>query len=303
MFRTYVICAHTFREAVTQPIFALLLALGAAILGVYATLPFFTLGEDVLMYKAVGLDVVLVVALLLGAFAASRSVHEEIEDRTMLTLMSKPVGRAEVLVGKFLGLLLSAGVAVAVLGGVLAACVWFRVPRDYGLPPDPVELDLVSRLAGLRGQHLAGLWPQLALTWMQVGVLVAVGVLISTRFSLVVNVPATILVYLAGNLTRFVEAAADGAGPIGAAVAAVVNTVLPFLRVFDLTDYTVYAPVLTGAAVAGVVEGAGDPDARTIGFLWRYVAAAGLYFVAYCGFLLCLAALSFRTRDLGGNEG
>ena len=67
-------------------------------------LPFFTLGEDTVMFKAVGLDVILLLVLIATLFATSKSIYEEIEDRTMLTLMSKPVQKWEVLVGKYLGI-------------------------------------------------------------------------------------------------------------------------------------------------------------------------------------------------------
>ena len=299
MYRTWVILRHTFLEATVQPIFTLLLLAGAAIIGIYTALPFFTLGEDVLMFKAVGLDVILLLALLGSLFAASRSIYEEIEDRTMLTLMSKPVSRGQVLVGKFLGLLLSAGVAVAILGALLAACIWLRVPRDYSLPSSSFDETVVQRVGALRAMHLAGLWPQLALLWMQVGVLVAVSVAISTRFSLVVNLPATILLYLAGNLTRFVDVAADGAeSAVARAGAYALNTVLPFLSVFDLTQYTVYAPV----RIAGT-ELADDPLGVWRSELWGYVGVAGLYFVAYVAFVLLVGHLSLRTRELGGGEG
>src|SRR5689334_4894818 len=113
MYRTSVIIRHTFLEAIVQPIYPLLLALGAVILGIFALLPFFTLGEDTIMYKSVGLDVILLLVLIVTLFATSRSIFDEIEDRTMLTLMSKPVRRWEVLVGKYLGIVLSALLAIA----------------------------------------------------------------------------------------------------------------------------------------------------------------------------------------------
>src|SRR5438552_3629633 len=118
MYRTFVIVRHTFREAVVQPIYSLLIAIGAAILIIFGMLPFFTLGEDTVMFKAVGLDVILLLILISTLFATSKSIYEEIEDRTMLTLMSKPVHRWQVLVGKFLGIALAALVAVAILGAV-----------------------------------------------------------------------------------------------------------------------------------------------------------------------------------------
>src|ERR1700728_2041481 len=118
MYRTFVILRHTFLESVVQPIFLLLLALGAGILIIFALLPFFTLGEDTVMFKAVSLDLVLLLALLTTLFCTSKSIYEEIEDRTMLTLMSKPVNRWEVLLGKYLGILCAAGLTVALLGGI-----------------------------------------------------------------------------------------------------------------------------------------------------------------------------------------
>src|SRR5450432_1477156 len=119
MYRTLVITRYTFIESVQQPIFSLLLTVGAAILLIFGLLPFFTLGEDTKMFKSVALDVILLLVLLATLFATSKSIYEEIEDRTMLTLMSKPVQKWEVLVGKFAGIALSALLGVAILGTVL----------------------------------------------------------------------------------------------------------------------------------------------------------------------------------------
>src|SRR5881392_385251 len=130
MYRTFVIVRHTFRESVVQPIFSLLIAIGAAILIIFGMLPFFTLGEDTVMFKAVGLDIVLLLVLISTLFATSKSIFEEIEDRTMLTLMSKPVRKWEVLGGKYLGIVLSALLAVAVLGALLVLCTYWRTPTD-----------------------------------------------------------------------------------------------------------------------------------------------------------------------------
>ena len=155
-----------------------------------------------------------------------------------------------------------------------------------------------ERLYDVRAMHLGGLWPQLALLGMQVGVLIAISVTISTRFSLVVNVTATILFYIAGNLTRFVEIAAEPHGAVVETLALVVNTVLPFLRVFDLTEYT-----LDGVIALPGSQFAEDPQAVTLGAIWRYVGAAALYFLAYVAFILTLGYWSLRARELGGSEG
>src|SRR5205823_9107033 len=153
MYRTFVILRHTFFEAIVQPIYSLLLAIGAAILVIFGLLPFFTLGEDTIMYKAVALDVVLLLVLITTLFATSKSIYEEIEDRTMLTLMSKPIQRWEVLVGKYLGIILSALLAVAAMGVVMIALTWYRIPNDYQLRWATLDDRELKQLFDYRAMH------------------------------------------------------------------------------------------------------------------------------------------------------
>ena len=295
MYRTWVITRHTFFEAISQPIYSLLMGLGAAILVIFMFLPFFTLGEDTVMFKSVGLDIILLLVLLTTLFATSRSIHEEIEDRTMLTLMSKPVSRLEVLLGKYFGLSLSAALGVAILGTLLCLCTWWRIPGDYAINNRSIDEREINSLALLRSAHLAGLYPSLILVWLQVSVLAAISVAISTRFSLVVNLPTVILIYIAGNLTRFMGDALAGKSMLVKGVAWVITSVLPFLEVFDLRKYAVYGQI-----------GMGESDMTNttpLSFIWENTGLAVLHAGFYVAFALAIGLLIFRNRELGGNEG
>src|SRR5690349_4629495 len=273
MYRTFVILRHTFLEAVLQPIYSLLLAVGAGVLVIFSLLPFFTLGEDTTMFKAVGLDVILILVLIATLFAASKSIYEEIEDRTMLTLMSKPVAKWEVLIGKYLGLVTSALLAVALLGAVLVLATWWRIPGDYQLRATSLDDREVRQVMDLRLMHISGLLPSLLLLWMQIAVLTAVSVAISTRVPLVVNLPVVILLYIAGNLTRFVFPIAfgnddrgtplAGRSAITKAFAYVLSLVLPYLATFDLRQKTVYSRI----KVRGYSD---DINAVALAEIWRY---------------------------------
>jgi ABC-type Na+ efflux pump permease subunit len=300
MHRTFVIARHSFIDTVVQPIYAVLLLMGAAVLAIYAVLPFFTLGEDTLMYKNVSLDIILLVMLLATLFATSKSIFEEIEDRTMLTLMSKPVRRWQVMIGKYLGIVLAAALGVAILGVVVILGTWLRIPTDYLLNASSLN-DLVrNQIWDYRLMHISGLLPQLVLTWLQISVLAAVGVALSTRFSLVVNLPTVIILYLAGNLTRFLIPISGGplAGKSEAVqiVGRAVGLVLPYLGTFDLKDMTVLSNVKVGSFAA-------DPQAVPLALLWGYVGMAALYAVSYCTFVLGAGMWSFQRRELGGGEG
>jgi ABC-type transport system involved in multi-copper enzyme maturation permease subunit len=300
MYRTLVILRYTFLEAVLQPIYSLLLTLGAAILFVFGLLPFFTLGEDTKMFKSVALDVILLLVLLATLFATSKSIYEEIEDRTMLTLMSKPVQRWQVMVGKYLGIVMAALLGVLILGVVTILGTWIRIPSDYLLNASSLN-DLVRKqVFDYRMMHIMGLLPQLALTWLQICVLAAVGVALSTRFSLVVNLPSVIILYLAGNLTRFLFPIATGPLASKSAVAQFVGKavalVLPYLGVFDLKDVTVLSTIKIGPFAA-------DNQAVPLGPLWGYVGLAALYTISFCTFVLAAGMWCFQRRELGGGEG
>src|SRR3954470_8141201 len=171
MYRTLVILRHTFIEAVVQPIYPLLLALGSAVMLIFGLLPFFTLSEDTVMFKSVCLDLVLLLVLVATLFATSKSIYEEIEDRTMLTLMSKPIAKWEVLLGKYLGILLAAGMAIGILGCIIAVCLWWRIPNDYLLNVNSLDDRERTQIWLYRLMHLAGLGPGLLLMWLQIAVL------------------------------------------------------------------------------------------------------------------------------------
>jgi ABC-type Na+ efflux pump permease subunit len=310
MYRTFVILRHTFLEAIVQPIFTLLLALGAIILCIFGMLPFFTLGEDTVMFKSVGLDVILLAVLIVTLFATSRSIFEEIEDRTMLTLMSKPVRKWEVLVGKYLGIISASLLAITILGAILILCMWWRLPADYQLRTRSIDEKEIKQLLDMRMMHLAGLIPSLVLMWLQIAVLAAIGVALSTRFSLVVNLPIVIILYIAGNLTRFLFPIAWGSGagdagtplqgrsPIVKGIAYVMSLILPYLETFDLRQKTVYGTIKLANTMY-----ASDPRGVSLTEIWSYTGVATIYAVAYAAFALAIGMWLFQGRELGGSEG
>ena len=84
------------------------------------------------MMKQIGFDVVMLSAALFGVLAASMSISEEIEGRTAVTLMSKPVNRRQFLIGKFLGILM----ACLVMSLHSQLELDRRTPRHAGIRPD-----------------------------------------------------------------------------------------------------------------------------------------------------------------------
>jgi ABC-type transport system involved in multi-copper enzyme maturation permease subunit len=100
----FAIASNAFLELVRQPIFLLLMTCSAAFIVFLSAVPYFGFGDDPKLVK----DSVLAVMLLAGLFgavmSASASVAREIRTGTALAVLSKPIGRAQFLLAKYVGL-------------------------------------------------------------------------------------------------------------------------------------------------------------------------------------------------------
>ena len=121
--RAGIIARATTKEAIRQPLFFLLLLISAVVLVVNTFMPFFTLEDDVKMLKECGLATLLISGVLLGVWTAGTSITNEIDGKTAMTLLSKPVNRRQFIIGKYIGII------QGVLWLFLPLSLIFRSPR------------------------------------------------------------------------------------------------------------------------------------------------------------------------------
>jgi hypothetical protein len=296
------IARAAFLEGVRQPLFWLIFGIGLALLTISSFLPYFTFGEDYVMVKELGYDTIMLCAVLFGAFAASVSISEEIEGRTAVTLMSKPVSRRDFLLGKFCGILLASAMMIALLGtwfeGVLLHKRWFDK-----MDPEPPALWIIATLDRLQlpaqASDLLGgvlLWanhtwetlPGLIMCSANVMVLVALAVALATRLPMVVNMSTVLVVYFLANLAPVLveignKAQQESPGPVSQMlgfVARLFDTLLPGL------DYFRVGPVIVTDVPLSTPE------------FFVYVATVGVYGLLYTAIVLVLGLVLFEDRDL-----
>lgn len=287
--RLGMIAAATFKEAIRQPLFLLLLALCVVSLLVNTFLPFFSLGEDVKMLKDSGLATLLICGLLLAVWTASTSIADEIEGKTAMTLLSKPITRRQFVVGKYLGIMQSVLLLLAVSGAFLLVFVYFKV--GYDAKESGKEVPTWYVMQAIEGTTREVPWfepqrlaetvqvvPGLVLTFFEIAVLGAISVAISTRLPLVVNMTTCFAIFVVAHLTP-VLVLADGSGSgieIVRFVGQLVATVLPGLEHFKMEG-----AVATGQLVPPI-----------------YLGYSALYCVAFSTAAILLAFILFEDRDL-----
>src|SRR6267143_6273988 len=125
------IAANAFMELIRQPIFLLLMTSSAVFVVYLASLPYFGFGDDPKLVKDSVLAVMLLVGLLGAVLSASNSVAREIRAGTALAVLAKPVGRAQFLLAKYLGL--ATALLVLAYVNLLAVLLASRMAYDaYG---------------------------------------------------------------------------------------------------------------------------------------------------------------------------
>jgi hypothetical protein len=292
-----------FREGIRQPMYWLIFAGAAGWLLLMVFVPMFTFGEDHIMMRDIDYDTIMVAGVLFGALAASLSISEEIEGRTAVTLMSKPVSRRQFLLGKFVGIALTSLSLFALLGtefqGMTHLKAWWDQPDP--VPPPAWIAALQERLAlpsqpadFMQGVYLwtaltLDVLPGLILGFAQVMVLVAIAVSLATRVPMVVNLVSVFAVYLLANLAPVlaIRAREVQASSPGSAVAQLLNfmarlfdTLLPDLGSFRLDAALLAEAPLPAAAFS------------------QYIGSVLLYGVLYTGIVLLFGLILFEDRDL-----
>jgi hypothetical protein len=296
-----------FREGYRQPMFWFIGGVVALLLVVSMVIPYFTFGEDFKMMKQISFDMIKISTVLFAVLAASISVSEEIEGRTAVTLMSKPVKRSQFLLGKYFGILLAALLLTLLLGWfqnwVLSAHPHFLRLEDafdplavemqrliepaFTWPALPAEAaSFVTGIGDWAGEVLANGFG-LALGFGQVMVMLAVAVSLATRLAMVVTVVLCLIFYLLGNLAPILAQVSEqlskkagGALNLVSFLAQLLDKILPSLSFFSTDQVFLRETYL-------------DPMA-----FGRYSLSVVLYAALYSAMALFVGLFLIEDRDL-----
>ncbi|MBT4583881.1 MAG: ABC transporter permease [Phycisphaerae bacterium] len=102
-YQTLSIARNAFFESIRQPVLLVLVLAGMLLLMLSNPLSAFTMDDDQRMLLDIGLATVFTFGILIASFVASNVLGREIENKTALTVVSKPVPRPAFVIGKFLG--------------------------------------------------------------------------------------------------------------------------------------------------------------------------------------------------------
>lgn len=270
MTRSGIIARAAAKEAIRQPVFPLLMAVSVMMLVLNTFIPFFSLGDDVKMLEICGLATMLICGMLLAVWTASMSIADEIEGKTAMTLLSKPINRRQFIVGKFVGI--QTAVLLQMLPVVIVFCglIFYKVFYDARESSnDQVNSDIALAEA-------LSILPGVALCFLEITIMSAISVAISTRLPMAVNMVTCLAIFVVGHLTPNLVGSNLGKLELVMFMARIISIILPAVE-----NFNVETAIVTGSPVPAA-----------------YLGLTALYTAAYASMAILLAFILFEDRDL-----
>lgn len=246
--RVWTLAASTFTQLVRMRSFYFILLFALLIAAASNLNLLFSPEQKLRVIKNTSLGAMSMFAWLFAIVATAMLIPRDLEDRTLYTILAKPVSRFEYLLGKLCGVLLTIALALGAMLILFSVVLWFR---EAGIVAEQrqvlessgrfSEQDVASELALITRQGVG--WNLLFATWaifLKSAVLVAMTILISTFASsslFTIIVGAT--VFLIGHFHKlaFQSLSAEMEGnTLVAVLGKIIGLVIPDFRTFNVVD-------------------------------------------------------------------
>jgi ABC-type Na+ efflux pump permease subunit len=283
--RVLAITMNTLTELTRLRVFYVLLIFALVLIGSSVFMARLTFQQEFQILKDVSLGAMSIFTSLLAIVATARLIPQDIEDRTIYTILAKPVPRIEYILGKIAGVLLLLVISTILMSGLFLAVLYAReqtllheTARQMSAAPREQLQD------ALRGIHSSAwnvnLVAGIAVIFLKACLLAALTLFVSTfATTSIFTIVVMVFVYFIGHLQATArqywlqEHAVTWTTRIFLALVALI---FPDLQTFNLVD-----DVVAGAAIPAM--------------LFAKTAALGAF---YTTIYTLLAAFVFYGKEL-----
>ena len=255
-----------FKESVRDRVLYNLGGFALLVIGASYLIGQLTAGQDVKIIKDLGLAAMAVFGLFIAIFIGIGLVSKEVERKSIYSLIAKPVRRSELVVGKYLGLVLTIAINLAVM-----ALVWYAV-LGYMSWIESEQFKSGWEASATDPRMLVAVY----LIFVQLMLVIAIALFFSTFSSPMLSATFAFGLYIAGHFSADLKNfdVAVGESPVRYVTTALYY-VLPNMAIFDVKNAVVHAqPVPPG-----------------------YVLTTTLYALCYITVLVAAGVWIFSRRD------
>jgi ABC-type transport system involved in multi-copper enzyme maturation permease subunit len=255
------IAGTTVGEAIRRKVLLILLLIGTLILIIVPGLGVLSARAETTILKSTMLGIIQITSAVIAIVLTVYMIPNEIERRTIYTILSKPVQRWQFLLGKYFGAVAALGLMMALMSAIMVLVFWYQQGN---------------------AAEAASLVRAPVMYFVQMSLLAAVAIFFSTFVTPLVNFFLTGGVYMLGTMFNPFFMSLDenkGAPAVAKMIAKIVNLIIPNFANFNVQNSLVNSQ-------------------QTIGSETEYYLRAIGYGLMYIGVLLVGGMLIFDRREV-----
>lgn len=264
--RIWTLAAATVTQLVRMKIMAFLVVFCVIVVAAGFAFPVMNPEQQLKLLKDVSFGALQIFSVVIAIVSTALLLPRDVEDRTLYTILSKPVPRYEYLLGKLLGVLLLIGTGLALMDIAFSAVLWLRQSlvlaqsvaalKQEGVAT-PEALAQLNEFVGKQGLtwniHLGVL-----AIFLKASIIAALSLMIScfassTLFTVVISLLMTIIGHGQSLIREYFFS--EGMNQIMKKLGSVILAILtPDLGIFDVLDNVINGELVSGFS-AGVMIG------------------------------------------------
>jgi ABC-type Na+ efflux pump permease subunit len=251
--RIFAITANTLTELTRQRVFYVLLIFALLLIGSSIFMARLAFQQEFQILKDVSLGAMSVFTSLLAIVATARLIPQDIEDRTIYTILAKPVPRFEYVLGKLAGVLLLLAISMLVMSAMFLLVLYTReqtilhqtLSQMAAAPREQVD----DALRAVRSSALnIGIFPGIAIIYLKACLIAALTLFVSTFATTnIFTIVVMVFVYFIGHLQAIAREywlQEHSAGWMARLFLMLVALIFPDLQTFNLVDDIVAGAVI-----------------------------------------------------------
>jgi ABC-type Na+ efflux pump permease subunit len=243
--RILALTLNTLTDLTRQRVFYFGLVFALLLIASSVLMARFSFQQEFQILKDVSLGAMSLVTSLLAVVATARLIPQDLEDRTIYTILSKPVPRFEYILGKLFGILLLLALSLLLMSALFLVVLYSReqtvlsetMRQMSAAPHEQAEAALRSVRSSALNLNLV---PAIATIYLKAVLLAALTLFVSTFATTnIFTVIVMVFVYLIGHLqgiAREYWLQSQAAGWLAQSFLALVALLFPDLQAFNLID-------------------------------------------------------------------
>ncbi len=259
--RVWTLAMATMTQLVRMKILAFLVLFCVLVVGMGFGFSVINPEQQLNLLKSVSLGALQIFSIVIGVVSTALLIPKDMEDRTLYTILSKPVPRFDYLLGKLLGVLMLIGGGLIAMDAVLSLILWMRQAIVFDASVSSLRLDnmasaenvaQVQEIVSRQGLNWNMHWAVWAI-FLKATVVTAVALLLSsiassTLFTIIITFCVTIIGHGEALIREFFLQP-NLAGWSGKAASFALAAICPDLAQFDIVDSVVNGEIVHWVAI------------------------------------------------------